>query len=754
MYKHNNHSTNRRKYLSGLILSSWFAGGATLIFLAQLPFLLSMQILLGTILLIALTVLYGISRFLPADHQALLWIRLGVILISTFLGWRYFYWRATETMPFGYGIMSSIAGLLLYSVEMHGFITFLFGHFINIHPLLRQPAPLPEDPADYPSVDVLIPTYNEDVLILRPTIIAATQIRYPAGKLNVWILDDGGTAQKRNDPDPDKAAAAQQRADKLRALAAEFGAGYITRERNEHAKAGNINFALLQTHGDLVAILDCDHIPTEDFLENSIGFFERDEKLFLLQTPHNFVSADPVEKNLNIYGQTPSENELFYRVMQPGLDFWGTSFFCGSAAVLRRKVLTELGGFAGQTITEDAETTLDAIALGYRTAYLNKPMVSGLQPETYSGLIIQRVRWAQGMLQIFLLKNPWRQRGLSFVQCLLYTNFAIYWWFAVSRLLLLLAPPAFLIFGVDLCDTSADQLMAYAGPYLFASLVVSQFYYRTVRWPFVSQIYETVQSFYLTGGTLRVLLKPRAPSFQVTPKGEQLERAFISSLSWPFYILLGLNVSAIFMGVIHYETEPWHQGAVAYVLFWAALDCLFLLAALGVTLERQQRRAEPRVPYGQPVELRMEGQAVLTTVRCVDISHTGAGVLVDNLAGHTQAEQRLQLFFPERGSLTAVVQSNIPHAHGQRYLGLNYIFSNPAEERLAVSLAFGSSAQLARNNLSRHGGKSILAGFLFLVRSALMYGFHHLWTRIAQGTVTLLATLRRTLVKLAVGNPA
>ena len=56
-------------------------------------------------------------------------------------------------------------------------------------------------------MDIYIPTYNEDPEILRPTVIAATQMRYPRHKLHVYVLDDGGTAQKLCDKDPAKAAA-------------------------------------------------------------------------------------------------------------------------------------------------------------------------------------------------------------------------------------------------------------------------------------------------------------------------------------------------------------------------------------------------------------------------------------------------------------------------------------------------------------------------------------------------------------------
>lgn len=95
---------------------------------------------------------------------------------------------------------------------------------------------------------------------------------------------------------------------------------------------------------------------------------------------------------------------MFYGEIHRGLDFWNSSFFCGSGAVLRRKYLEEAQGFSGKTITEDAETALTLHSKGYNSVYLRKPMICGLSPETFDDFITQRSRWTQGMIQILLLK--------------------------------------------------------------------------------------------------------------------------------------------------------------------------------------------------------------------------------------------------------------------------------------------------------------------------------------------------------------
>ena len=61
----------------------------------------------------------------------------------------------------------------------------------------------------------------------------------------------------------------------------------MARDNNDHAKAGNINTAFYKTDGDLVLILDCDHVPSRQFLLHTVGFFY-DPKVSFVQTPHWF----------------------------------------------------------------------------------------------------------------------------------------------------------------------------------------------------------------------------------------------------------------------------------------------------------------------------------------------------------------------------------------------------------------------------------------------------------------------------------
>ena len=126
----------------------------------------------------------------------------------------------------------------------------------------------------------------------------------------------------------------------------------------------------------------------------TVGFFGDDPRLFLVQTPHFFLNPDPIERNLHTFQRMPSENEMFYGIIQRGLDKWNASFFCGSAAVLRRSALDEIGGFRARASRRIARPRSSCIRRGWNSIYVDKPLIAGLQPESFASFIVQRSRWA------------------------------------------------------------------------------------------------------------------------------------------------------------------------------------------------------------------------------------------------------------------------------------------------------------------------------------------------------------------------
>lgn len=326
------------------IVSSLAAAGLALLCISQ-PFDLFTQF----IFVVMLWSLAMIVRRVPGRLATMM-----LIVLSLTVSCRYLWWRYTSTLNWDDPV-SLTFGLLLIAAETYAWVVLVLGYFQTLWPLHRQPVSMPEDTRHWPTVDLLVPTYNEPMSVVKPTIYAALGIDWPKDKLNIFILDDGGREE-------------------FRQFAASVGVNYVARATHEHAKAGNINNALRTVcKSEFVTIFDCDHVPTRSFLQMTLGWFLKDKKLAMLQTPHHFFSPDPFERNLGRFRRTPNEGTLFYGLVQDGNDTWDATFFCGSCAVLRRTALDEIGGIAVETVTEDAHTSLRLHRRGHTSAYIRIP---------------------------------------------------------------------------------------------------------------------------------------------------------------------------------------------------------------------------------------------------------------------------------------------------------------------------------------------------------------------------------------------
>jgi cellulose synthase (UDP-forming) len=541
-------------------------------------------------------------------------VTLTLMLASMFSTFRYGFWRLSTTIRFFFHPGASWSWLdgffimMLVIAETYAFTILFLGYLQTMWPLRRTPVPLPDDPAKWPSVDLLIPTYNEPLSVVKYTALAAMNIDWPADKLNVYILDDG----KR---------------DEFRRFAEDAGVGYMTRDDNAHAKAGNINRALARLDSPFVAIFDCDHVPTRSFLQVTLGWFLRDSKLAMLQTPHHFYSPDPFERNLGQFRQIPNEGELFYGIVQDGNDFWNATFFCGSCAVLRRTALDEIGGIAVETVTEDAHTSLRMQINGWNTAYINIPQAAGLATERLSGHVKQRIRWARGMIQVMRTDNPLFARGLKPAQRLCYFNAMTHFLYGLPRLIFLTAPLTYLILGQVNVPGYWAAILAYALPHLVLSSITNSRIQGQHRYSFWNEIYETVLAPFILLPTMLALVNPKFGSFNVTAKGGVVNRRFFdTTIARPFLFLLALNVlgglcaiprlihfaefdvSAPLSYIVNIPANMYdgdRPGTIIMNLIWVFFNIVTLGAAIAVAWESQQRRQTVRIAMAVPADVLM-----------------------------------------------------------------------------------------------------------------------------------------------------
>ncbi len=265
-------------------------------------------------------------------------------------------------------------------------------------------------------------------------------------------------------------------------------------------------------------MFDCDHVPTRAFLQLTMGWLLAEPDLALVQTPQHAYSPDPFQRNLAAGRGVPPEGNLFHGLVQDGNDTFGAACFTGTGAVLRRAALDEVGGFAIETVTEDAHTALRLHRRGWGSAYLRLPLAAGLAPERLSRHIAQRQRWARGMLQILRLDNPLTGPGLSFGQRLCYLHATAHFLFALPRLAFLTGPLAFLLFGQHIIAASPLAITAYALPHLGHAIATNARLHGRWRHSFWSEVYETVLALWLVRVTVSALLRPQPREVQRNPE--------------------------------------------------------------------------------------------------------------------------------------------------------------------------------------------------------------------------------------------
>lgn len=612
---------------AGSIATGLFAGIAIVALgaVAILPLPWKAQAIFGGVLIAGSLLLNWISGARVAT--------LALMTVSLFSTLRYAYWRVVQTY---YGITSSghlhqwdtVFVLLLLVAEFYAFATLVLGYFQTLRPLRRPPIRLTGDPQSWPTVDVYIPTYNESLSVVRATVLGALSLDYPSDKLRVYVLDDG-------------------RRKEFGEFAERAGAGYITRSNNAHAKAGNINHAFAQTSGEYVAIFDSDHIPTRSFLKLTLGWFMRDRRLGMVQTPHHFYSPDPFERNLGQFRRIPNEGELFHRLVQDGNDLWNASFFCGSCAVMRRTTLNEIGGIAVETVTEDAHTALRMQKRGWNTAYINVPLAAGLATESLAAHIGQRIRWARGMIQILRTENPLFARRLSLSQRLCYFNATTHFLFATPRLVFLVMPLVYLFFGMVNIYGYSFAVFAYALPHIVLSNMTNSRVQGTHRFSFWNEIYEVVLAPYILFPTLLALINPRLGKFNVTSKGGVIRSSYFDRrVAWPLLLLLGLNVAGVAMAGQRWVADPLHRDTVLMNGIWTLYNLVILSVATSVAWERKQRRSQVRVNVNAPMTLSVQGYQPI------------AGVATQMSAQGALARLAHSVQLPRGTPVTAVIEAN------------------------------------------------------------------------------------------------
>jgi cellulose synthase (UDP-forming) len=411
-----------------------------------------------------------------------------------------------------------------------------------------------------PTIDVFITASGEPVALVAATVKAARDMLLDH---ETFVLDDGDS-------------------DELRTVCEQLGVHYLRRPGNEHAKAGNVNAALRRTRGEMVVMLDADHVPVDTFLLQVLPHFVDDDVAFV-QAPQYY------DNRVNIIATGAAEAQrMFYELVCPGKNHFDAAFCVGTNVMFRRAALDEIGGIWTGSNSEDIWTSLELHRRGWKSVYVPQVLSHGLAPEEVEPFLKQQLRWASGGFEILLRGGIFRRGGLTLDQRLQYLFTGLHYTLSISMLIFMSLPAAYLLFGLSPINVDGWTWATHYVPYLVMTFLVAWLQAGGIRG---SAIITSIAASWVHAQALVGVLLRRRIGWSATNRVGRSTGNLWSVL--PHAVLLVLNLAGIAVG-LSVLADP----ATTYLsCFWAALN----VALLGRIVREGLRRpasappAPPRV---------------------------------------------------------------------------------------------------------------------------------------------------------------
>ena len=458
-----------------------------------------------------------------------------IILSMLFVIWRIAFTLNEEQ------IVASLVFLLVDMVTC--FLAILF-----VSTFWRLPEkPISPNATKHFTVDVLVPTYNEDCAMLETTLQHCINMDYPH---KTWLLDDGNRQE-------------------IKMLAERLGAGYIAREENAGAKAGNLNNALQYIQGELIAVFDADFRPEKEFLCRLAGYFV-DEKVAVAQAPQSYYNTVSFQHRRLSKKEIYSDQATFMHIVLPTRNSWDAAYWIGTNTLLRRQAIDSIGGFPTVCVTEDVLTSMLIHSRGWKIVYVDEPLAFGRAPENISEYYVQRLRWAKGAFQIIRSHNPLFKNRLSLMQRLSYFSSVGHFFEGIAKIVYYLLPAFYFLFSIVPIYPYPPIIIGmlfYAG----ATRLILELLTGGRTHLVMDEIYSVIRSFiYMMA--LPALFFGKNILFRVTPKNGG------TAITWQGVIgplmICGINLAAIIFALINPKVVA-YLGLLGWVCF---LWCLYFCA--------------------------------------------------------------------------------------------------------------------------------------------------------------------------------
>jgi len=245
---------------------------------------------------------------------------------------------------------------------------------------------------DYrPNVAVLIPAYNEELVIER-TVRSVLDSDYP--NLRAIVIDDGSK----------DGTVAVTRA----AFAKEIAEGRVTvLTKPNSGKADALNCALEQVTEELFVGIDADTVIAPNAISYLVPHF-RDPRVAAMAGNAKVGNRVSLWTRWQALEYITSQN--FERRALNTLN--AVSVVPGAIGAWRAAAVRAAGGYHHDTVAEDADLTMALLQAGYKVNYEDRALAYTEAPTKAHGLMRQRFRWSFGIMQaVWKHKAALREKG-------------------------------------------------------------------------------------------------------------------------------------------------------------------------------------------------------------------------------------------------------------------------------------------------------------------------------------------------------
>ena len=229
------------------------------------------------------------------------------------------------------------------------------------------------------------------------------------------------------------------------------------------------------------------------------------------------------------------------------------------------------------SVTEDMATSMRLHGLGWKSVYHHELLAVGLAPEDLGTMLKQRLRWAQGTMQVLIRENPLVQRGMTLAQRLMY--FSTMWSYlsGFATIIYFAAPIVFLCFGVLPVNTTAWEFFLRFLPFMIANQLLFAFAGRGVS-TWRGQQYSLALFPVWIEATVTAVANVffgRPLSFIVTSKVRGTYRPQWKLITPQIIVSVALTIATV-IGIIRLVLGVGEPIGTAVNLAWVALDLVVL----------------------------------------------------------------------------------------------------------------------------------------------------------------------------------